>query len=516
MQQGQKQGRNSSRIVRAPDPLGMLWRVLRQPWLLVGVGATLLVLILSAFLLPQISTPIASDPSSSARWFNTVSTSYGAAGNLLRGLGLFDLLHSTLLRVLLLVLGLLLAVHFAEQLAEIALFRSLKRLLHTRPTAAGEAVVLPQALPIYRMRESQQKRSDAVVADAVVADAVAAGVAAHLTERFGPIEQLSIGSERAENSHPESEGADVGGELVVVDNTVIGDTAIGDAAKNKEVRLLAVRHQLGLYIRPLMLLGLLLGLSTTWLITSLGWEVVSPSIPPGESYSYPPQNLELQYSATAPLNQPESPLLNLALQVKIGDESGTLPVDSDSSIRIGDVAVEAQPGPPGLLVSSVSGAEILAIQDQPRASAGVGLIFPGEGNEQVVRLPEESIGLRIVRSSREPEPDYLIEIISVVGGIERDSQQVEIQNGESKYVALDSGTVSLRFDPLPALDVRVRYLPNAWLLMVTLGLVVAGAVGFLFRPAFVLAQIRSWHGDTVAVIAQSNSKDEMQRVKEIN
>ncbi len=463
-----------------PDLLGMLWRVLRQPWLLIGVGALALLSILCALLLPQISTSVAADPSSAVRWFIRVSADYGAVGNLLRGLGLFDLLHSTLLRVLILALGLLVAIHLAEEWAAIALFRSLKQLIQTRSTA-GEATTLPQALPLFRVRESRQGQVDTAVAH----------LSAELTDRFGQIEEFTVPStemgadEKTANKHLRAE-------------------------VQPEIRLLGIRHQNMLYLRLLLLFGLLLGLGTMWFSTLQAWVVAPPPIAPGESYSYAPQNLELRYTATAPLNAPDEPVRDLALQIQIGDRSGTLPVDSASRIYLDNVAIEAQPGPPGLLVSSVNGAEILAVQDQTRADAGVGLIFPGEGNEQVVRLPQQSIGLRIVRSSSGPAPDYRIEIIDVLGGIERVSRQVELQSGQSQLVEINDGRITLRFDPLPALDVRVRHLPNLWLLMVVFALLLVGAIGLFRRPAFAVIQIAPWEGDKVAIIAQSNRKDEIE------
>ena len=458
---------------RMPDLTGMLWRFLRRPMLLVGIGVFMLLLILCTFYLPQIPTPIAGDPSSAARWFNTVSADYGAVGNLLRGLGLFDLLHSPLLRVLLVILGLLLSIHLAEQVAAILLSRSLERTFKSG-AAAGEVIALPQALPLYRTRERRDGEADAVVTS----------VRTLLSARFGRVEQVSIAGEEAE--------------------------------AGAEVRLFASRQQIAHYLRLLGLIGLLLGLGAIWFITLLAWEISPPSIAPGESYSYTPQKIELAYTAIAPLNEPESPVHDLALQVQIGEESGVLPVDSASSIRMGDITVDVQPGPPGLLVSSVNGAEILAIQDQANANAVVGLVFPDEGNEQVVRLPAELIGVRIVRSSSEPKPDYIIEVIDVVGGIERESVELEIQNGESKFVGLKGETLSLRFDPLPALDVRMRYLPNVWLLLTALGLAVVGAVGFLMRPAFLLAQIVPTHGNKMVFIAQSDRQGEMRHVRKGN
>ena len=87
---------------------------------------------------------------------------------------------------------------------------------------------------------------------------------------------------------------------------------------------------------------------------------------------------------------------------------------------------------------------------------------------------------------------------------------------ESSVVAVpsdDGGTVALAFVPLPTLAIHMRYAPLGWVLWVALGCVLLGALGYLRRPGFLLAQIGPWPDHRSVMIIQSSLPSEMAVVR---
>ena len=71
----------------------------------------------------------------------------------------------------------------------------------------------------------------------------------------------------------------------------------------------------------------------------------------------------------------------------------------------------------------------------------------------------------------------------------------------------------LRFVPLPSMAAAVRYQPAIWLLWVALALVIIGAVGYRYRPAFLLLQLAPWPTAHTVVVAQSDDAAEIERLR---
>lgn len=77
-----------------------------------------------------------------------------------------------------------------------------------------------------------------------------------------------------------------------------------------------------------------------------------------------------------------------------------------------------------------------------------------------------------------------------------------------------SGKVrELRFVPMSSMAAAVHYQPAIWLLWVALVLVVAGAVGYCYRPAFLLLQLAPWPTARTVVVAQSDGAAEIERLR---
>ena len=65
--------------------------------------------------------------------------------------------------------------------------------------------------------------------------------------------------------------------------------------------------------------------------------------------------------------------------------------------EVGNVVVRAQPGAPGLLVQTVDDALLLARPGQAVPVSAIGFGFPSVGSEETLLLPQQAVGLRIVR-----------------------------------------------------------------------------------------------------------------------
>ncbi len=93
-----------------------IWRTLANPFLLLGLTVAAFLLVVAGLLTPQMPHPVYSDPAAAARWLLNAGIDFGSFGELWRALGLFNLLHSTLLRILLVLIALMLAILLADQI----------------------------------------------------------------------------------------------------------------------------------------------------------------------------------------------------------------------------------------------------------------------------------------------------------------------------------------------------------------------------------------------------------------
>ncbi|MCL4834798.1 MAG: hypothetical protein KJZ86_20325 [Caldilineaceae bacterium] len=445
------------------DPFPLLWESLRRPLLLVGVAGFLLLLVIVGLALPQLPGQFADDPAGATRWLLTTRNEYGGLGTLLNGLGLFDLIHSPLIRGGLAVLGLLLLIHLGEQVADIQRSRQLPGLLAAAKGATGEPLPIPGSGQVFRSRSGL---------DASFAQ-MAGAISRRLGDRFDANPSVLV--RRAQVS----EG---GGEM----------------------RWLVQGHAWAYYVRPLLLAGILLALAVLWGGVNFGWEVNPPPLAPGGEFRFPQRELHLRYTV---LDANEGQKNGLAaLQVELGDASQLLALGRTHTARLNNTTIRMESKVPGILVESDSEVNFL-LPGQVGAINRIGFVFPAAGSEESVLIPDADMGLRLVRLAEEGR--FLIETIAGEGGAVTRS---EISQDESRQVYLVRGeragqqiTIELRL--LPAVTVRVRYLPGDGLLWASLALVLTGIVGYVRRPYFALVQLGPWPEERSVLVVQSSSPE---------
>ena len=170
---------------------------------------------------------------------------------------------------------------------------------------------------------------------------------------------------------------------------------------------------------------------------------------------------------------------------------------------------------PGLLVQTVNGELLLARPGQVTPVSSIGLGIPSVGSEETLLLPQQAVGLRLVRvEAGAPGPagdGFLVEVFQ--SGSEQAVLRTEITGSEIVTIPTFSGPVVLAMTPLPNLALQARHSPGQWLLWVALALAALGLPGFWQRPGFVLAQIGPWPPERAVVTVQSDLPAEMDSLK---
>ena len=446
------------------DPFPLLWESLRRPLLLVGVATFLLALVLVGLALPQLPGQFADDPAGATRWLLTTRNEYATLGTLLNGLGLFDLIHSPLIRAGLALLGLLLLIHLGEQMADIQRSRRLPALLAAAKDSVGEPLLIPGSGEVFRSRSGL---------DATFAQ-MAGAISRRLGDRFDANPSVLV------------RRAQVGG---------------GPESEDGEMRWLVQGHAWAYTVRPLLLAGILLALAVLWGGVNFGWEVAPAALPPGGDFRFPQRGLHLRYTVIGePSNQ------SAALQVELGAATQLLAVGRSQTARLNNTTIRMQADVPGIYVES-DRANTLLLPGQSGTTDRIGFVFPAPGSEESVLIPDADVALRLVRLAEEGQ--FLVETIAGDSGAVARS---EISQDEARSVDLIHGeqagsqaTIRIRF--LPGLNVRVRYLPGDGLLWASLVLVLAGSVGYLRRPFFALVQLAPWPGESSVLVVQSSSPE---------
>jgi len=276
----------------------------------------------------------------------------------------------------------------------------------------------------------------------------------------------------------------------------------GEEASDGEMRWLVQGHTWAYYLRPLLLLGILLALAVLWGGVNFGWEVAQAPLAPGSEFRFAHQNLRLRYAVL----DESSGSGQAALEVQLDDATQLLPVGSNRTARLNNATIQVRADAPGIfLESDIPG--LLLLPGQSRTTDRIGFVFPSAGSEESVLIPDGDVGLRLVRLVGEGR--FLVETIPSQGGA---VTRTEISQSETRTIPLIRGEragsqANLRMRFLPGLYVRVRYLPGDWLLWGALALALAGAVGYLRRPFFALVQLAPWPGDRSVLVVQSSSPE---------
>lgn len=492
-----------------------LWRWLSSTALLAAVGVIVFLLLLCAIFITQLPGAIADDPAATTRWLLTVSEEYGPLGAVLRTLGLFDVLHNPLLQLLLAVITLILLIHLANLVATLWRFEQIAKSLTMTADASGAPAPLPATQPLYRWRQVINQEPEAV--------------ATQLTQTLTPYfdELLPATMALSPTSAPQT----------AVETATAGTAAEEQpAAALVEQRLLAKRHhQRWIWLRPLLLIGLLLALIDIWLILVVGWEVTSPLLAPGDQYRATTQRIALTYGVVE-----YDEALIPSLTVEMADRTNQVPLGESRRLAAGQMTLQAAPGPPALWLRSPDEAVTLSQPGQGQSSAELGLIFPTLGREESVVVGGQ-VELRIVRVAALPAGIKVDEIntgsadllsqtnnsmVSPIGALPQEQFLIEVRQSEAEPVQtlvinrpvvakiqIGGKVQELTIVPFASMTASVRYQPGIWLLWVALALALVGLVGFWYQPAFLLIQLAPWPIARTVVVAQSDVAGEIERLQ---
>ncbi|MBX2998974.1 MAG: hypothetical protein KF893_10730 [Caldilineaceae bacterium] len=459
-----------------------IWQILQQPLLLIGVALLILILQLVAQTLPQMPGQFREDAVDGARWLLSTQERYGGLGPLIAGLGLFDFAHSFALRLLLALLTLLLLIQLGNLLALFQRMRHLPALLQQPSVTSGDPLPIPGLGSVYRRRQAL----------ATPPAQMAAQLEQQLRQSF-PRRQAQI------LSHPQP----------------VGD-APAETDPLSERRWLVLEGQSFLYLRLISWLGIGLALLISWLGVLYGWQVDPSILTPNSELRLPQRNLLLSYQVAPSADTVENRAAGNrpVLLVRLGDESGQIPVETEGQLRIGGVDVRSQPVSPALIVESWRGEARLAALSLPGQAGLVerlGFTFPTVGSEESILIPEAELGLRLVRLPAENR--FLVEVVSSVSA--QETQRTEISADDAIVVPYGAGdgTLILRIRYLPGLSVSARYQPAARWIWLALLLAIIGAAGFLRRPRFLLCQLAPWPQDRSVLVAQSDDPSVIKKLE---
>lgn len=465
------------------DPFAAVWAFLRHPGPLLAVALLAGLVIVAGLLLPQMPGQLQSDPGIAARWLAAAREPYGPLGGLFAGLGLFAVIESGLLRLLLGLLGLLSLVHWGDQLAEYLRLRRLARLIRQPVESPGTPVTIPGGQPVFRSRvglEQPQRQAEADI------------------------------FERLDRGYLGQPGVEISDVEVAYDATAYDEAAHHPALdeSERESRRLIVGNRLFAAARLLFLAGLVLALAALWLGLTFGWGITSDVLAPGDVAQIPSRSLSLSYRVAGPVAGAPGDVAPRLL-VQLGDQQREMRLGRGSNYtRLGGVGVWLRPQEPGLYVASEDGSPVLALPGQDQQVARMGFGFPSDGSEAAVLLPDIGAALRIVRLD-EPSTRFLVEVF---GGQETEAiERFEVADDESVPLLSLTGSagepIALQFRLLPTIQAQVRHLPGDWLLVPAGLLILLGALGFVRRPFFVLVQLGPWPEDRAVLVVQSDQAE---------
>lgn len=454
-----------------------LWQWLRRPWLAIAAGIIVIMLALAVWQLPQLPGQLVDAHAATATWLLNTSSSYGIWGNALLALGLFDVVRSPLLYLLLALLVPTLAAQLADQLGALQQHRQIHTLPINTPAAnAGLALPLPAARPLFRWRGTLHIAPNVVIE--TLADKLARD-ASHL---------------RRENV-----AADV--QLEALDDRT--GAPLEESAPATEARIVAMRQLRLQYVRPLLMVGLLISVAGAWLALAFGWQITSPPLAPGATFRAASRNLTLQYTA---------PLTATGPAEVVGHLQGIairLPADQPSQVRTAAATIQVRPAYPAVLMVVSDQQAQLTLPGDPTARAHLGLVFAVPGSEESVLIPQQGLGLRIVQLA--DSNAFVLELYrsDAIQPIYR----AELTPGGRVTVPLDSYDTTLVVSSQPGLRVDVRHLPGLWLVPVGLLLTLVGALAFMRQSNFVVTQVAPWGEEASVVIMQSDQPQVIEKLR---
>jgi hypothetical protein len=450
---------------------------LGSPWLLLVLSGWLALLLFVSIWLPQMPDYLREEGNAASRWLLAAATPYGVLGGVARGLGLFDVLHSPLFLAPLAALIFVLLVQIVQQISAAQALRRLPVAL-AAPGVDGEPLPLHSPYRLLRWRGA--------VAEPALA--LAGQVQMLLEARFGHVERRTL---RVAPAPVAASG---------------GSAGSGDgAAPVLEERLLAARGQQAVYVRPLLLAGMLCAALYLWAASVLAWHFEVSLLIPGAPAVDSVHNFTVQYELARPVDG----VLTPRLRVVLGDASTQVTVAPPMAAQIAGVDVTARAVAPALEVRTLNDSAELARPGQAATVSALGLGFPTDGSEETVLLPRIGAGLRIVRDGQNtPAVDDDTFLVEVYGGdSEQPLRRFAVTASQVETIRVrgpGDPTLPLAFVPLPALAVTAHAAPGQWLLGVALLLAAVGLFGYRRQPGFVLVQLGSWPEQRTVITMQSD------------
>lgn len=443
------------------------WRGLLGPWPLLPAGLFGAVLVLANRSLPQLPGQFNDEPAAAGRWLATTTGQYPGWGSAFQALGLFNVVHSPLLAALLVFVVLIATAHLARDIARLRQFTRLPELLSRPSVAPGEPLPLHAVDAVARRRELLLRLPAELAAD----------LDQRLITHFSQMQrrEVPLPAPPEAGTEPSADGAE-------------------------EHRLLATHRAYARFLQPLLPLGILLLVTPIWLSMAFGWQVTTPPLAPGASYRAANQGLIVLNPA--PQDSNASPPAEITLQGKNRQVSG------GDSTRLGmdGATVTLRRDLPALWISSLDDTPLMAQPDTQEPVTELGLVFPTPGSEESVLLPNEVAGLRLVRRTDSPDA-FVVELYRSTDV--QPSLRAEVSMPDALTIPLENGG-ELQILPTRALQADVRYLPGLWLAWLALPALIAGAVGALLRPAYLLLQIAPWPGKRSVLVAQASHSDDLE------
>ncbi len=134
-------------------------------------------------------------------------------------------------------------------------------------------------------------------------------------------------------------------------------------------------------------------------------------------------------------------------------------------------------------------------------------------------MPDQGVGIRIIRrpdstgdDETKDDEDYYVEIYEASSASPTD--RITLDERKRQRIDVADGDVTLEFMPTVGVVVAVRSEPGSWLYWLAGLFVLAGLVGYVRTPAYLLAQIGQWSPTKAFVIVQSNAQRELLSLKE--
>lgn len=442
-----------------------LWHWLRSPWLATFAGIIGLMLILAVWQLPQLPGQLVDEHAAAATWLLNTSSAYGIWGNAFLALGLFDVLRSPMLYLLLALLVPTLAAQLADQLGALQQYYNVQGYqLATPANAPGEPINLSSVRPLFRWRGMIQ------APPAQVASTIGSTIPLGFTV-----------SNRADAP------------ILLSENQIENGDAV-DAPLPTESRLLATRHPYLQHLRPLLMVGLLVAVVGAWIALAFGWQVTAPPLAPGATYRSTNRGLLLQYSVA--LANPPTASLHAVLQ---GVEV-SLPTLEASQQRIGSATLQVRPDYLGVWIATADGSERLTLPGEAKMRSSIGFVFATPGREESVLIPDQGAGMRIVQ--RAGSDNFVLELYrsDAIQPIYR----ADLTQSGQLTIPFAPGDTELIITSLPGIQVNVNRLPGLWLVPLGFLLALVGAAAFMRTSGFLLVQVAPWQSDTAVVVLQSD------------